>query len=153
MRCASHSDPPKQASGDVPRACPWLSDGTPGGRRWFLWQNGRGGRTQRGGPGLRGDGVSTCATCDGVFFRGQELLVVGGGDSAIEEALFLTRFATRVTVIHRREALRASKIMQDRAFAHDRIDFVWDSVVDEVLGHEQVAGARITNTKQSDLRQ
>jgi thioredoxin reductase (NADPH) len=99
---------------------------------------------------LLGHGVSTCATCDGFFFRGQELLVVGGGDSAIEEALFLTRFATKVTVIHRRDALRASKIMQDRAFANDKIEFLWDSVVDEILGDGQVAGARIRNVKTGD---
>jgi thioredoxin reductase (NADPH) len=96
---------------------------------------------------LLGHGVSTCATCDGFFFRGQELLVVGGGDSAIEEALFLTRFATKVTLVHRRDALRASKIMQDRAFDHPKIDFLWDSVVEEVIGDGQVAGATVRNVK------
>jgi thioredoxin reductase (NADPH) len=102
---------------------------------------------------LLGHGVSTCATCDGFFFRGQELLVVGGGDSAIEEALFLTRFASKVTVIHRRDQLRASKIMQDRAFGHEKIDFVWDSVVEEILGDGQVAGARVRNVKTEVARE
>jgi thioredoxin reductase (NADPH) len=99
---------------------------------------------------LLGHGVSTCATCDGFFFRGQQLLVVGGGDSALEEALFLTRFATRVTLVHRRDSLRASKIMQDRVLAHERIAVLWDSVIEEVLGDGQVAGARVRNLRTGD---
>jgi thioredoxin reductase (NADPH) len=92
-------------------------------------------------------GVSACATCDGALYRGKEMAVVGGGDTAMEEALFLTRFATRVTVIHRRDQLRASKIMQDRAFQNDKIEFLWDSVVDEVLGEDYVTGVRVENRK------
>src|SRR5436190_2729578 len=99
---------------------------------------------------LLGHGVSTCATCDGFFFRGQELLVVGGGDSAVEEAVFLARFATKVTLVHRRDSLRASKIMQDRAFAHDKIEFLWDSVIDEAIGNSHVAGAMVRNVKTDD---
>src|SRR5580765_6279228 len=83
---------------------------------------------------LLGHGLSTCATCDGFFFRGQEIGVVGGGDSALEEALFLTKFATRVTLIHRRDSLRASKIMQERARANERIAFLWDSTVVDLEG-------------------
>jgi thioredoxin reductase (NADPH) len=94
---------------------------------------------------LRGRGVSTCATCDGAFFREKHIVVVGGGDSAMEEALFLTRFGRRVTVIHRREGLRASKIMAERARSHSKIDFIWNTVVDEVLGETHVTGLKLRN--------
>jgi len=103
---------------------------------------------------LTGHGVSTCATCDGFFFRGKELVVVGGGDSAMEEANFLTKFATKVSVVHRRDKLRASKIMQDRAFKNEKITFVWNSVVDDVLGNPVVTGVRLRNVvtgKASDV--
>src|ERR1700686_300672 len=94
---------------------------------------------------LRGRGVSTCATCDGAFFREKHIVVVGGGDSAMEEALFLTRFGRKVTVIHRRGSLRASKIMADRAHSHEKIDFMWHTVVEEVLGETHVKGLRVRN--------
>ena len=96
---------------------------------------------------LSGHGVSWCATCDGFFFRDQDIAVVGGGDSALEEATFLTRFARSVTVVHRRDALRASAIMQDRARSNPKIRFAWDSVVTEVVGEDRVAGIKLRNVK------
>lgn len=94
---------------------------------------------------LRGRGVSTCATCDGAFFKNKHIVVIGGGDSAMEEALFLTRFGSKVTVIHRRESLRASKIMADRALAHDKIEFIWNTVVKRVLGEGTMTGLELQN--------
>ncbi|SEB52833.1 thioredoxin-disulfide reductase [Arthrobacter woluwensis] len=94
---------------------------------------------------LSGHGVSWCATCDGFFFKDQNIAVIGGGDSAMEEALFLTKFASKVTVVHRRKELRASKIMADRALTHEKIDFVWDSEVVDVLGEDKVTGIRLRN--------
>jgi thioredoxin reductase (NADPH) len=100
---------------------------------------------------LLGHGVSTCATCDGFFFRDQHIGVVGGGDTAIEEALFLTKFAGKVTVVHRRDELRASKVMQDRAFANPKIEFAWNSVVDDVVGDTKLEGARLRNVETGDV--
>ncbi|MFQ5985853.1 MAG: thioredoxin-disulfide reductase [Thermoplasmata archaeon] len=101
---------------------------------------------------LIGYGVSSCATCDGHFFRDMDLVVVGGGDTAMEEALFLSKLAKHVTVIHRRDELKASKIMAERAFKNPKIDFVWDTVVVEVLGEEKVAGVRVQNVKTKETR-
>ncbi len=96
---------------------------------------------------LTGKGVSYCATCDGAFFKDQEVAVVGGGNSALDEGLFLTKFVSRLTVIHRRDQLRAEKILQERAFAHPKVRFIWDTVPEEVLGRDQVTGLRLRNLK------
>ena len=101
---------------------------------------------------LLSHGLSTCATCDGFFFRGQDIAVVGGGDSAIEEATFLTRFASSVTIVHRRDSLRASKIMQDRAFKNEKIKFAWNTQVVEVLGDEKVSGMKVKDTISGEER-
>lgn len=102
---------------------------------------------------LSGHGVSWCATCDGFFFRQQEIAVVGGGDSAMEEALFLTKFASKVTVVHRRESLRASKIMAERALAHPSIEFAWNSEVLDVIGDDKVSGLRLKDTVTGEERE
>ena len=101
---------------------------------------------------LMNNGVSACATCDGALFRGKAMAVVGGGDTAMEEARFLTRFATKVTVVHRREELRASKIMAERAMKHELIDFAWNSEVKEVIGDEYVTGVRLADTRDGSER-
>lgn len=100
---------------------------------------------------LRGKGVSACATCDGAFFRNQHVVVVGGGDTAMEEATFLTRFASKVTVVHRRDELRASKAMQERAFNDPKIEFIWDSELIEVLGDVVVEGVKVRNLKTNEI--
>jgi thioredoxin reductase (NADPH) len=102
---------------------------------------------------LLNNGVSACATCDGALFRNKPMAVVGGGDTAMEEALFLTRFATQVTVVHRRGELRASKVMQERALAHEKIDFAWHSEVDEILGDEYVTGVRLRDVRDGSTRE
>jgi thioredoxin reductase (NADPH) len=100
---------------------------------------------------LRGRGVSSCATCDGYFFREKRLVVVGGGDTALEEALFLTKFGTEITIVHRRDRLRASKIMQKRAMTSPKIKMIWNSVVSEILGQEKVEGIKVRNVKTGDV--
>ena len=103
---------------------------------------------------LMGKGVSACATCDGFFFRGKEVAIVGGGDSAIEEAAFLTKFCAKVTIVHRRDELRASKIMRKRAFDNEKIEIAWDSVIEEIMDPElgKVTGVKLRNVKTGELR-
>ncbi len=102
---------------------------------------------------LTGHGVSYCATCDGAFFKGQDVIVVGGGDAALDEGLFLTRLVRGVTVVHRRDSFRASKVLQDRALADPKFSFVWDSVVEEILGTDSVTGVRVKNLKTGEINE
>ena len=96
---------------------------------------------------LAGKGVSYCAVCDGFFFRNRHVIVVGGGDSAVEEGTYLTQFADKVTIIHRRDELRAQKVLQNRAFANEKVNFVWDTVVEEIIGENNVEGVKVRNVK------
>jgi thioredoxin reductase (NADPH) len=100
---------------------------------------------------LRGRGVSACATCDGFFFRDRDLVVVGGGDTAMEESTFLTKFANKVSIVHRRDEFRASKIMQDRALSNPKVDVIWDTEVDEVTGDDAVTGVKLRNVRSGDV--
>jgi thioredoxin reductase (NADPH) len=104
-----------------------------------------------GEEAFAGKGVSYCATCDGPFYREREVVVVGGGDTAVQEALFLTRFARKVTIVHRRDRLRATPLLQERAFANERIEFVWDSVVEEIQGKDFVEGVKIRNLRNPEM--
>lgn len=105
----------------------------------------------KGETELNGRGVSYCAVCDGAFFKNKHVVVVGGGDSAVEEGTYLTQFASKVTIVHRRDELRAQKILQDRAFKNEKINFVWDSVVEEIVGEDMVTGVQIKNVKTGDV--
>jgi thioredoxin reductase (NADPH) len=101
---------------------------------------------------FQGRGVSACATCDGFFYRGKEVIVVGGGNTAVEEAIFLTNFASKVTLVHRRDTLKSEKILQDRLFANDKIELMWDSQIDEILGDDMgVTAARVENVKTGEM--
>ena len=105
-----------------------------------------------GEEALIGRGVSYCATCDGFFFRGKDVVVVGGGDSAIEESIFLTRFTNQIQVIHRRDELRAGEVLKKRAFSNEKIGFIWDTVVEEILGESKVEAVKVTNVKTGETR-
>ncbi len=101
---------------------------------------------------FQGKGVSACATCDGFFFKGKDVAIVGGGNSAVEEALFLTNFCSKVTLIHRRDTLRAEKIMQDRLFANEKVEFIWDTTVEEVIGDDSLAGGGMTGLRLKNVK-